>query len=244
MSLELNKEIMKPKSPADMAMKYWKSKAKEERKKTSLKTYYLQKQLLEMMGIDSDPFGNPIIHFAIDIDKELSKPYLEKAFKSLFSGDDYELMRNLELAFNKTESAVEEYTSKTLSDLSVPEKVDAIFESIVAAENIAKTSSDPDEQAAAVDNVKNMTFAASSLLITGDESLRNSARESSKKHFGSESYFEEKLAVGMNSDYLKARLNKAFSLIESSQFKPDIDEEIEIKEKNSAKSKRSLKLKM
>ena len=48
----------------------------------------------------------------------------------------------------------------------------------------------------------------------------------------------------MNSDYLKARLNKAFSLIESSQFKPDINEEIEIKEKNSAKSKRSLKLKM
>ena len=244
MSLELNKEIMKPKSPADMALRYWKSTAKEERKKTSLKTYFLQKQLLEMMGLESDPYGNPVISFSIDIDKELTKPYLEKAFKSLFSGDDYELMRNLELAFNKAESAVEEYTSKTLSDLSIPEKVDAIFESIVAAENIAKTSSDPDEQAAAVDNVKNMTFAASSLLITGDESLRNSARESSKKHFGSESYFEEKLAVGMNSDYLKARLNKAFSLIESSQFKPDINEEIEIKEKNSAKSKRSLKLKM
>lgn len=244
MSLELNKEIMKPKSPIDMAMKYWKSKAKDEAKKTSLKTYFLQKQLFEMMGIELDSYGNPIMKFSIDVDKELSKSCLEKAFKSLFSGDDYELMRNLELAFDKTESAVEEYTSKTLSDLSIYEKVDAIFESIVAAENIAKTSSDPDEQAAAVDNVKNMTFAASSLLITGDESLRNSVRESSKKHFGSESYFEEKLAVGMNSDYLKARLNKAFSLIESSQFKPDIDEEIGVKEKNSAKSKRSLKLKM
>lgn len=243
MSLELKKEIMKPKSPADMALKYWKKQAKDQRSKLTLKHYYLQKQLLEMFNIKSDSFGNPITDLSIDVAKELNKEVLENSFKLFFSGDDFDLKRNLESVLMKSQEATEKYTSRKLEDLSIPEKIDAMFEAFKSAESIAVSNNDPDVKASAIEDVKNITFAASALFITGSNELKSAVRESSEKHFGSSSFFEDKIAVGMNSEYLKSRLNNAFSMIENNQFNIDSSNEINNSINVEPKKKRGLKLK-
>jgi len=244
MSLELKKEIMKPKSPADMAFRYWKKEAKIQRERYSLKHFYLQKQMCEMFNIPMSYLNQNNLLLAVDPFKELSKNKLESDYRLFFMGNDIDLKRNIEKTLEATEIATEKYTSKVLVDLSVSEKIDAMLEAFKIADIIAKNeSTDPEVKVGAIEDVKNIAFAASTLFISGSDKLKEDFRKSSKNHFGSASFFEENIAVGMNSDYLKARINKAFSMIGNNQFENEINNGDANDVKVVAKKNRSLKLK-